>query len=356
MAQCAILGAGFSRCAGLPTQKEFPDYLISDMLSSTPLHEAITRSIRQFLGEVFCWREGTLMPSLEDYFTCIDLSANSGHHLGIQYTPKRLRAIRRMTIHRIFQILDSNYQRSDTIDCFLSGMLQGDSPSFVVTNWDIVLERGLQYQGTSNRINYGFECIDWTTGQNKNLNIGDIIISKLHGSSNWVYCENCQKIYYNLDEKLALHKMIGLIKADFRLFSEKFTDRSFDEALGVDPKARKCLQCNNMLSTHIATFSFRKSYRTFAYPAIWHNAYAALSKSNKWIFVGYSLPDADFEFKHLLKTAELALRHRQKKIPLEIIVILKSDQSAESRFRAFFGDRIQKVVQEGLDKEFWSDL
>jgi hypothetical protein len=350
MTYCAILGAGFSKCADLPTQREFPDYLLSDTLSASPLHSAITSIIRQFLSDVFGWRDGQTMPTLEDYFTCIDLSANSGHHLGIQYTPKKLRAIRRMTIHRVFQILDHKYTRSDAIDNFLSWLLLNNFPSFVVTNWDIVLERGLQYQDASSRINYGFECSDWRTRQPKNPNTNDIIVSKLHGSSNWVYCENCSAIYYDLDEKMALHKMIGLIKADFRLFAEQLSDQQFDEALGVTPESRKCPQCNNMLATHIATFSFRKSYRTFAYPAIWHNAQTFLSKSNHWIFVGYSLPDADFEFKHLLKSGELSLRRRRGAAPLQITVILKNDEAAELRFRSFFGNRNLVVVQGGLQE------
>ncbi len=350
MNNCAILGAGFSRCAGLPTQKQFQDYLLSDVLSATPIHRAITEVIKRFLQDVFGWREGTPMPALEDYFTCLDLSANSGHHLGIQYTPKALRAVRRMTIHRIFQILDHEYRHSLAIDSFLSSLVQSNRPSFVVTNWDIVLERGLQNQGAGSRISYGFDCLDWASKRQRNPTIDDITLSKLHGSSNWVYCENCSTIYYDLDEKLALHQMIGLIKSDFRLFAEAFTDARFDEALGIDPHSRKCSHCNNMLATHIATFSFRKSYRTFAYPAIWHNAQVALSNSDTWTFVGYSLPDADFEFKHLLKTAELSLRRRREAPSLKITIVLKDDEFAEARYRAFFGSRIHAVVQGGLEE------
>ncbi|MDP3940993.1 MAG: hypothetical protein Q8Q49_01650 [bacterium] len=346
----AILGAGFSRCANLPTQKEFSDYLLSDELSVTPLQKSITQVIKHFLRDVFSWRERPPMPSLEDYFTCIDISANSGHHLGIQYTPKKLRAIRRMTIHRIFQILDRKYNRSDAIDTFLSNLLRTNSPGFVVTNWDIVLERGLQYQDASNRIDYGFECFNWRSKQRKTSSADDITVAKLHGSSNWVYCENCSTIFYDLDEKLALHKMIGLIKADFRLFAEEFNNQNFDDPIGDEPESRKCPLCGNMLATHIATFSFRKSYRTFAYPAIWHNAQTTLSKSSQWIFVGYSLPDADFEFKHLLKTAELAFRRRRDAETLNITVVLKDDEAAESRFRAFFGERVHEVIQGGLQE------
>jgi hypothetical protein len=256
-----------------------------------------------------------------------------------------------MTIHRIFQILDHQYTPSDDIDRFLSWLLRGDSPSFVVTNWDIVLERGLQNRGAENRISYGFDCLAWANKRARVPTADDIALSKLHGSSNWVYCENCSTIYYDLDRKLALHQMIGLIKSDFRLFEEAFTDQTFDDALGIPPSSRACSMCGNMLATHIATFSFRKSYRTFAYPSIWHYAQTSLSTSPHWIFVGYSLPDADFEFKHLLKTSELSFqRRRHRAQSLKVTVVLKDDSEAEARYRAFFGNRIQSVVQGGLQE------
>src|SRR5579859_5700763 len=143
MATAVILGAGFSKCAGLPTQNEFFNLLLAPELSQTPLQKCITDVIEQFLRDVFGWAPGEPLPSLEEYFTCIDLSANTGHHLGIKYTPKMLRAIRRMTVHRVLQILDFQYGPSPVIQKFLTGILP-QAAGFVVLNWDLVLERGLQ--------------------------------------------------------------------------------------------------------------------------------------------------------------------------------------------------------------------
>src|SRR5258708_1903424 len=139
-----ILGAGFSKCAGIPIQAEFSSLLLSDEFSSE-LDKAITRTLSGFLNEVFGWREGGSFPALEDIFTCIDLSAATGHHLGIKYTPKVLRAIRRMAIYRIFSVLDLHFLYSSDIDALLrihtstAHRLAG----FLVLNWDIVLEKHL---------------------------------------------------------------------------------------------------------------------------------------------------------------------------------------------------------------------
>lgn len=355
MATAVILGAGFSKCAGLPTQAEFFELLLAPELSQTPLQKCITDVIAEFLRDVFGWSTGLPLPTLEDYFTCIDLSANSGHHLGIKYTPKMLRAIRRMTIHRVLQILDCKYRPSEVIQGFLKSMRERNG-GFVVLNWDIVLERGLQDLGVEH-VDYGFECFDWQARAQgaqgadapRSGVSGAVPIYKVNGSSNWAYCDNCAGMFYDLNRKLALHDMVGLVKADFRLFDETLTGRSFDEALGIAPSTRECLFCKNMISTHMATFSFTKSYRTFAYPAIWHSARRLLSESSEWIFVGYSLPDADYEFKHMLKVAQLALERRKNTAPLGIQVVVSANAAAERRYRGFFGKKIARIWQQGLE-------
>ena len=109
------------------------------------------------------------------------------------------------------------------------------------------------------------------------------------------------------------------------------------------------MHCNSKfsLSTHIATFSYKKSYRTFAYPAIWHAAQMNLAESDEWIFVGYSLPDADYEFKHLLKSAELSYTVRPT-----IKIILKNDLNAAEIYQKFFGNRLasKNIYQDGLEE------
>lgn len=352
MGTAVILGAGFSKCAELPTQAEFFDLLLSPELSQTPLQKCITDVIEEFLRDVFGWSVGQPLPTLEDYFTCIDLSANSGHHLGIKYTPKMLRAIRRMTVHRVLQILDYKYKPTAVIHSLLKSM-RAKNAGFVVLNWDIVLERGLQDIGEE-AIDYGFECSDWQARPAAEVPAPapereKVRVYKINGSSNWAYCDNCAGMFYDLNRKLALHDMVGLVKADFRLFDETLKGRSFDEALGIAPSSRECLFCKNMISTHMATFSFTKSYRTFAYPAIWHSARRLLSESSEWLFVGYSLPDADYEFKHMLKVAQLALERRKNTKPLEINVVIKDNPTAERRYRGFFGKKIARIWQQGLE-------
>jgi len=66
----------------------------------------------------------------------------------------------------------------------------------------------------------------------------------------------------------------------------------------------------------------------------WFSADRLLRSAKRWIFIGYSLPGADYEFKYLLKRVQLS-----RKVPPEIIIITKGRRSAltYSNYQRFFG-------------------
>lgn len=344
-----VLGAGFSKCAGLPLQDEFSGLLLSDEFTSD-LDRTITKTLKEFLKIAFGWKDGRALPALEDVFTCIDLAAGTGHNLGIpKYTPKMLRAIRRMAIFRIFSVLDRRFSYSPDIEKLVSHFCGGEGrpAAFVVLNWDIVLEKHIRHALPRAQVDYRCHCFDWGTREAATLGRG-IAICKIHGSSNWAYCENCKALFYDLEQKLPLRIRAGLMKADFRLVNEKFTDRKFDMALGVSPAERNCRFCRFPVSSHIATFSYRKSFRTHAYPSVWYHAERLLSESTRWVFVGYSLPEADFELKHLLKSASLRMQHRRTKAKKVIEVVVRNDLRTQEKYEKFFGAEEITCFQGGL--------
>jgi len=337
---CLVLGAGFSKCAGVPCQSEFSSRLLSPHFGSE-IDQAITRTLSGFLKDVFGWKDGDPWPTLEDIFTCIDLSANTGHHLGIKYTPKLLRAIRRMAIYRVFSVLDDEFNySSDIVELLCHFLSEGQElAGAIVLNWDIVPEKHLAQLSVSPTVDYCCEATDWRNPERalpyQVPGRRTVRVCKMHGSSNWVYCENCCALYYDLEHKLSLRSKVGLIKHDFRLFDEKFTGTTFNRHLGIAPQERKCPRCKNMVSSHIATFSYRKSFRTFAFSEIWHRAAEILAAAGHWVFIGYSLPSADFELKHLLKSAQLRFAH----IPNseKSIDVVSRGEAARAPYEALFG-------------------
>lgn len=343
-----ILGAGFSKESGLPVTREFADSLL-DPAFAEPLDSVITAALEEFLKNCFCWNNSDALPTFEDMFTMIDLSAGSGHSIGRSFTPKRLRAIRRMLIYRLFAILDRSFHHSENIETILQHFVRKPNTAhFVVLNWDIVLEKYIDGCFFDAAVDYCVDIAGWH-GVYIPPDARTVGVAKIHGSANWVYCDNCRSLFFDRDGKLALHIRAGIQKADFRLFDEGFTNNRFDAAVGLVPSARNCRRCQTAVGSHIATFSMRKSFRTHAFTSSWLAAEQILTKAKNWIFLGYSLPDADFEFKNLLKTCQLKWSDNEK-YPKEITVVTRPNNGVQARFRAFFGADIHRVFEGGIEE------
>lgn len=338
-----ILGAGFSKCADLPIQAEFSSLLTSSEFNS-PLDQEINGQIKAFLKTVFGWNEKREIPPLEDVFTFIDLSIMKGHFLGHAYSAETLRDLRKILVYRIFQILDKQFNFCPEILDLLKHYLKNDC-SFVVINWDIVLEKHLLEIDPDMMVNYTTPSFEWNAKEEQPGRRQGVKICKMHGSSNWVYCENCKALFYQLDKKLSLHKKVGLKRSAYNLFDPGFAEQYFGRKSDPDQEEHCCKHCGNMLSSHIATFSYRKSFRTAAYSAIWHEAENLLAQADHWIFIGYSLPEADFEFKHLIKSAELRMPDRGRR---RIDAVLFQDEKAKNKFERFFGFDNVRVYENGL--------
>lgn len=342
-----FLGAGFSANLGLPTTKALKQDLLHNFgrAEETRVREEfITECIKQFWRDAFGWDGGSLTPSLEDHFTQIDLAANTGHYLGPKYSPKKLRAIRRMTIHRIFKILDQPIPRALEVDGFFQDLITSTAVTVITTNWDIQVERCLQRLGTGHH--YTSEAFN---PQGERIQEQGIPLLKLHGSGNWGYCDCCRNlITFEIGMgKVAVHLRLLLEPSDFNLFpgGEAIAEQLQDLDL------RHCILCGGRLAARVATFSYRKDAAMPVFQTIWDEAHVALRQASRWLFIGYSMPESDVEIRQLLKTAQLA--RMEHSVP-EIHVVLKDDVDAASRFQSFFGSGLASVSQGGLSR--WIQL
>jgi hypothetical protein len=94
--------------------------------------------------------------------------------------------------------------------------------------------------------------------------------------------------------------------SDFRLFKEGQELAKRLERDRIVRKIRICLGCGGRIGARVGTFSYRKDLNPHAFYTIWDRAESGLQLANRWLFVGYSLPEADIEIRHLLKSAQLA--------------------------------------------------
>jgi hypothetical protein len=352
-----FLGSGFSAALDLPTTNQLSEKLLvtGESPEINQFEKFISTRIAEFWGNVFGWKLGMKPPTLEDHFTQIDMAANAGHHLGPQYSPRRLRAIRRMTIHRIFSLLKSRGIQSHRVLELFKRFSETFDTTLVTTNWDTEAEGCLQLLGI--RPNYGLDEITET----ERLPPGEgIPVLKLHGCINRGYCDCCRSlIRFEGIENAVISLQLLLGPEDFELFDggKELADilRKMQMKRSAYSVLRKCGGCGAPVSLRVATFSYRKDLSADAFYTVWDKARTSLQLAEKWLFVGYSLPEADVDIRHLLKAAQLARRHPSN---VSVDVVLKSDrESGEAdRYQRFFGLRDDQLFYDGLEDWISSNL
>src|ERR1022692_3254157 len=209
-----FLGAGFSVPSGYPCTAQLNKTLLETPAGSRDVRveQFITATIRKFWETVFAWRSGMREPSFEDHFTQIDMAVNSGHNFGPDYDSAKLRAIHKMTIHRIFGWLR---KPKGLPDYDAAGLVVRLSRTFevtiITTNWDTHVEWILNAEGPG-------------------LPFRDISLLKLHGCVNMSYCDCCQqwtRLEY-ASKQAAVDMELLLDPSDFRLLGELGHSRRMD--------------------------------------------------------------------------------------------------------------------------------
>jgi hypothetical protein len=99
-------------------------------------------------------------------------------------------------------------------------------------------------------------------------------IMKLHGSINWLYCPNCSRLYVHR------YKNIGINYAD------------------VCPHCPVNEDQKILLEEMILTPTMLKELQNHHLGLTWQHAFMELNQADKVVFIGYSLPLADFELRY----------------------------------------------------------
>lgn len=353
-----IVGAGFSWNAGLPLASTFTNELLN--LRGLRLDGPSARQvkfIREFVDQVFgegARRSADEWPELEDIFTLVDLSANTGHHLGTVYSAADLRVVRRSIIVRMIRMLSQAYARRQKNPDPHWRMLEqlferfdAQTTAVLSMNWDMVFERGVARSQSIRQIDYGCHAapVSFDKGRLSRRRLGGdtLHILKPHGSVNWLYCDACRETFW-----------VGPSDTE-QVAQTLFRKRDWDAVLrGAKLKpptmiTPACPHCEaESLGTRFATFSYRKALDFPMHAASWRTAEEYLKTTADWVFIGYSMPAADFEFKHLLKRVQLTEKTRPD------ITVITGGNDADAtiaRFTKFFGDVAGKrfFFKNGID-------
>lgn len=357
-----IVGAGFSKYAGLPLQAGFTEALLEPRADEEHPMRPLINHLRRFVHDAFDHNisaRARFWPSLEDVFTNIDMAANTGHHLGSQHSPSMLRTTRRVLLARMMCMLHERFMKAAevqnddwlSLDSFFKGLDMQHS-AFISINWDTVIERRLAE--LRKVVNFDYKCgaaAAEFTSKSKVISMrnlpesGKMPLIKIHGSVNWLYCDNCRRLYwFPAEDGIAVALQLVTHKEGKQLKLTRLKDC----------ERWHCPVCTEVpLTTRIATFSFLKALDFPMFERSWLAAEHLLREAKKWIFIGYSLPAADYEFKHLLKRVQLS-----RSAPPEFVVITggspEDTQYTYANYQRFFGRAIKKdenIFRDGLSKD-----
>lgn len=361
-----ILGAGFSKNAGLPLASEFTEKLIKvDQLKLDGPSSKQVSYIRAFVDGVFgegATRPHSEWPELEDVFTLIDLSANTGHHLGKEYAASDLRVVRRAMLVRMIRMLAWEYSKGrkkrgedwEALEAFFTHF-DVERSAVLSMNWDTVFERGLSRTQGVDRYDYGCGAspADFQVKRlHKQVLKGpQATILKPHGSVNWLYCDACREMFWTPPSRSDPVAQTLFRRRDWEAIGVNMDEDSAPKALDLS-----CPHCGaHALGTRFATFSYRKALDFPMHSATWRTAEGLLKRAADWVFIGYSMPPADFEFKHLLKRVQLTEEFRPN---ITVITKGKGGTDTIARFRKFFGevDGERTYLENGLDDEAMAHL
>ena len=352
-----ILGAGFSIPAGAPSQAA-----LLGIALKMPLDNRLSkrrRNIRKFLKEAL--NVDPKKVTLEDVYTPIDRCISDG--IGLKsYSLEVLHKVREdlgsLVSYAIRHELGNvPYVQGEYVNAFARQLVEKaavraelaagaensktvkeyDPLAVISLNWDILLDNALndalRAKDNGMRGDYDpFGVVDYccyissvdpkeSTIRTGLWSLGcrgyNVKFLKIHGSMNWLQCSNCQQMFVGFDEKLIL-----------RIIEEPMY-------------CRHCAKQENrsLLRGSLVMPTFLKDLRNFQIKLVWQNAAIELMEARRLVFIGYSLPHADFEFRQLLSR----MVHKDAKIDVVLWEGTKEEEKRTykdecKRYKAFFSN------------------
>jgi hypothetical protein len=352
MATVYFLGAGASAADGLPVTNEL-NYGVAAWLRSP---RGAGSSLHRYYEELYCVEPSDLqraadawdkflsnrtqrpkgcdrLPNLIETLSILDLTLQEGSSLGVKKTgsersselDEKVLSTARMELSMALGCaIDA--AMDDHRTPLAHGLVRRlkDDDTVVSANWDTLVERALTYiqrkkekrrylQATNIRycavnerlVNYGGKDI-----QERARKVTTIL--KLHGSLNWFFCPCCGNLYANVE---------GIWV--------------------IDPLARRPIfdecDCGAWLENLTIVPSFIKTYRNIHIRSAWHHAHRALEQANRWVFIGYRLPEDDFHIRALLlRSLRTNLAHNDEGFLRILVVGLETKGEIQKNYDSLF--------------------
>lgn len=260
---------------------EKPEYIV-DVNDYYKNLEMLKEEVRQKLVDI------KIDVSLEDVFTSFDKAIILKEHHK-KYTYLDMDSVR----HSILRLFTYYFGKKTTEHSFDHPGYQKvmnfvsknvENLTLISTNWDTIWEgylrkSGINYDLCLNNKYYKFDSQKKAKVSRKKV----VDLIKLHGSINWFRCLDCG----------------GLSIVERQPYGKYLFDDSSPEECLICKKSSK--DNSVLIQPEIITPTMIKSIDNQLYKNMWKSASYALMDADKIIFLGYSFPLADYEFRMLLQ-------------------------------------------------------
>jgi len=368
-----VLGAGFSHDANMPLQSHIldrvKDYYVGilsgkdndEFLKISDTFVPDRKQLEGFLEAVF---SSSKTPSLEDVFTLLDQTIiNKAYcHSYSWHQLDNIRDTLRRSILLIFHDALENFKKTENdfykclaaywIKARIAAGRRGDPYSIISLDWDALVEDSVYWcidnAKCRKKVDIDFCCYSSPLDNSsphtpsilqKAMGLYNIKLLKLHGSTNWLFCPNCNRMFTGVGSKQNAWSMYAI--------------------------ERSCIHCSNKdsknktpkLEPFFITPTYLKVFDNAHIQMIWHNAHTELAEADKIVFVGYSLPEADYHLRTLMKRAI------RPGTPIDVVLTQNDKPTkrtprnlrryyATTRFEDFFSSNSIKFYLGGVEPYF----
>lgn len=264
---------------------------------------------------------------LEDLFTIFDKSLRENENWGdltyLELDKLRHSLLRLFTYYFGKKLNKFCTSRTTKYNGFID-FCKTNKVGIITTNWDTVVEILFlknEISFKANDLQYGIP--------------NPIKLMKLHGSMNWFKCNCCGNYQIVKNSEIAQH----LLDDNKSESCEKCKSKAIEDQVVLQPE--------------IITPTMLKSFTDRLYKNIWSEAANEITNADKVIFVGYSLPLADFEIRYFLR------KHIKKDVKIDVVLAecdkpLKKDIwfKPESRYKNLFPANSIQFYYEGFNSYF----
>nr|MBQ4457050.1 SIR2 family protein [Clostridia bacterium] len=337
---CENLAKEFSN---LEIKRKYAACINPSVLSSDQEYNTLLRMSEQIRTKL---QTANVHVSLEDVFTSFDKTYQSReffHKYSYQNTDTINESITRLFVYyfskgcRAHKYNDANYLS------FFKYLGNNPNASIISTNWDTLTEEylnrlGIRYNLCLNEEYYHTE----QKSKRKKKGLKEVNLVKLHGSINWFRCLNCGSI-----------NIVSSADCGNYLFDDNCKEH--------------CINCKEkkdhefLLQAQIITPTMMKSLKSQLYYNLWSAAGSLLRNAERVVFIGYSLPIADYDFRYMLQKAipsyakvDVVLYHDDN--PNQSDNLHMKELLPENRYRALFAQNKLTFCYEGFGEFFKSEF